>query len=229
MVPESTMLRTSISCIDAILIVLLLDECFSDEYDTPKVLWTVARATPSVQLGGVLFPSRRRSSSRRFSKSERLAHSNLAEVAAQAMLAPTRYIQLRTGSNMFGIGKRIRFVNYPNVDPSKGRGINIVGESFYQRNIVRMSEHANRTDQWAWVSLRAEPKNPHDRNAIRVDWVNPEDASVQTTIGYIPSSDTSKWHPIIATAPKGSAWVWPAQVTGGGPGLTYGVIFHASK
>jgi len=130
---------------------------------------------------------------------------------------------------MFRLGKTVRYQNFPQLDENNLRPFDIVGESFYQPNIVRMSEHADRTDQWAWVSLRAEPKNPHDRNAIRVDWVNPEDASVQLTIGYIPSSDTSKWHPIIATAPKGTAWVWPAEVTGGGDGLTYGVIFHASK
>lgn len=122
-------------------------------------------------------------------------------------------------------GSRIRYRNYPSIDEGALRRVDIVGENSYQENLLQASkQQAKRKGEYLWVALRLEPKNPHDPNAIRVDWVLP-DGSGYLTVGYIPRTETAQWRPIVASAPRGVAWCWPAELMGGGRGESIGLYF----
>ena len=127
---------------------------------------------------------------------------------------------------MFGLGSKVRFVAFPKLDPKLSSRFEVVGESHYYENLDAMAKHATPDDQHQWVALRAERSNPVDPDAIRVDWVKP-DGSGWLTCGYIPRANTAQWHPIVASAPKGTVWVWPAHIIGGRSGQNYGLVFFS--
>ncbi len=124
---------------------------------------------------------------------------------------------------MFGFGKRIRFQNHPDIDENNLRPHDVVGESYHQAELARARKHERKSGGYLWVALRPDPKNPHDPNAIRVEWVMP-DGSGTLHVGHIPRTDTAGWHPIIASAPRGTVWCWPAETTGE-DGQTIGLRF----
>ncbi len=72
----------------------------------------------------------------------------------------------------------------------------IVGESHYQQNIGRVAAVGKRVD------LVAEPDDPHDKNAVRVDVDG-------LTVGYIPrdkakEAKANEWKATIAAVNSGS-------------------------
>jgi hypothetical protein len=123
-------------------------------------------------------------------------------------------------------GRKPTYQNYPHLDEKKLREVHIVGESHYQENLAKAAKHLKSYDDGLWVALVAEPANPHDRNAVRVDWVSPANTG-PLTVGYIPGAETAMWHPIVGSAPKGIVWCWPAELMGGTPGKSYGLYFMA--
>jgi hypothetical protein len=124
---------------------------------------------------------------------------------------------------MFGFGKKVQYRNFP--DLNMRRRTDVVGESYYQENLALAASWKLPADQSLWVALRAEPSNQHDRQAIRVDWVKP-DGSGWLTVGYIPRDQTKDWHPVVASAPAGSVWVWPAELIGGGKSKSWGIYLN---
>lgn len=126
---------------------------------------------------------------------------------------------------MFGFSKKLLYQNFPGVDPATSPRRDVVGESFHQDNLEEMAQWPFADDEYAWVSLRAEPRNPHDSSAIRVDWIKP-DGSGWLTLGHIARAETARWHPVLASAPRGVTWAWPAELIGGQPGKSYGVVFY---
>lgn len=114
---------------------------------------------------------------------------------------------------MFGISKKVRLQPHPQLHENNLRPNDVVGESKYQDALTRVRKHETSTEQYAFVALRAEPSNPYDPQAIRIDWVLP-DGSGHLTVGYVPRNETGTWHPVIASAPKGTIWVWPAETIG---------------
>ncbi len=127
---------------------------------------------------------------------------------------------------MFGLGKKITYASFPNLDPDHLTEHDVVGESKYFDNLRTMANTPTPDSEYKWVALVAEPKNPFDRNAICVLWVNPSSGGV-LTCGYIPREMTSQWHPVVASAPKGTIWVFPAKVIGGQDDRYYGLVFFS--
>lgn len=123
---------------------------------------------------------------------------------------------------MFGFGKKIHYVNFPKLDMR--RSTSIEGESYNQANLAEAARWKLAADEHLWVALRAEPSNPYDSKAIRVDRVKP-DGSGALKVGYIARTDTGNWHPVVASAPRGTAWVWPAALMGGTDGKSIGIHF----
>jgi hypothetical protein len=120
---------------------------------------------------------------------------------------------------------KVRYVNFPNLDPQLKNRTDIVGESFNRDALKAMSSWPLRDDERYWVALRPEPKNLYDQNAIRVDWVKP-DGSGWLTCGHIARDETANWHPVLAATPKGTVWVFPAELMGGRPGEDIGLYFN---
>lgn len=119
----------------------------------------------------------------------------------------------------------MNYKNYPDVQDTRDKRVNVVGESFYQDNLRTAARWPLAADQYLWVALRAEPDNPKDPRAIRVDWIVP-DGSGWLTVGHIPRDETAKWHGIIASAPRKVVWVFPAQLMGGEGVKSYGIYFY---
>lgn len=123
---------------------------------------------------------------------------------------------------MFGLSKRVHYVNFPELNMKRSHSV--VGESYNQANLAAASRWELAEDQSLWVSLRAEPSNPNDRNAIRVDIIRP-DGSGWLKVGYIAREETAAWHPVIASAPRGTVWAWPAELMGGSGVKSFGIYF----
>ena len=121
--------------------------------------------------------------------------------------------------------KRVSYLNFPNLDPNLPTRCDIVGEASYRETLLRMATEPPPEDSYHWVALRAEPKNPYDSSAIRVDWVLP-DGSGWLTCGYIPQADTGPWHAVLATTPAGVVWVWPATLIGDADSAAIGLYFQ---
>lgn len=120
--------------------------------------------------------------------------------------------------------KKILYANYPKLDPELRNETNVVGESFHQESLEMMSRSPLSPESSHWVALRLEPENPHDKNAVRVDWVKP-DGTGWLTCGYIARTETAKWRTLLTSTPKGTVWVWPATLTGGTHGKFFGLYF----
>lgn len=99
----------------------------------------------------------------------------------------------------------------------------VVGESFHQDILVWAHEQQRRHGALFDVALVPEPRNPHDRNAIRVDLIT---SSGPRAIGHIPRNMTREWHEVLREAPRGVLYTWPAELSGG-DGYPVGVTFLA--
>ena len=122
-------------------------------------------------------------------------------------------------------GKRVKYQNFPGVEAIPANRTNIVGEKAYQYHLRRAAQLPQGPDDYLWVALRLEPANPYDREAIRVDWILP-DGSGWLTVGYIPRNETSKWRPLVMSAPRGVVWCWPAKLMGGDGPKLFGLYFY---
>lgn len=120
-------------------------------------------------------------------------------------------------------GRRATYAQHPTADRRTGAPQHIVGESFHQ-DILKWAqtmerEHGAQFD----VALVPEPRNPHDRRAIRVDLLT---GSGPRPVGHIARGETDEWHDILQDAPRGVIYTWPAETTGGGP-YSIGLVFLA--
>lgn len=101
--------------------------------------------------------------------------------------------------------------------------MHVVGETFHQDILVWAIEQQRNHGAQFDVALVPEPRNPHDRNAIRVDLIT---GSGPRTVGHIGRSQTREWHEVLRGAPRGVVYTWPAELSGG-DGYPVGVIFLA--
>jgi hypothetical protein len=85
--------------------------------------------------------------------------------------------------------------------------LTIVGESFHQ-NYIRQVNRRARGGEFEIV-LRAEPNNPHDRNAVAV-------LVDGKPVGHLAKETAAKWQPeILAAEASGFVVAGTAQVFGG--------------
>lgn len=126
---------------------------------------------------------------------------------------------------MFGLFKK-KYVPHPTASDPDAKQREIVGESFHKRNVEAMYNAHILRGAPVWVTLVAEPQNKFDRNAIRVDWVDPSNGRT-VAVGHIAKDKTRYWRSTISSAPSGSRWMWPARVAGT-PDTYLGVVFYGS-
>lgn len=87
--------------------------------------------------------------------------------------------------------------------------LEVVGESNYQKNIKKVRRNAP-----LLLELHAEPKNPHDKNAVKV--VARHSFGRVLLVGYLSRSDAKKYQPkVIAARKAGQIVQLPARVFGG--------------
>lgn len=127
---------------------------------------------------------------------------------------------------MFGLFKKPTYVPHPSVGTDAAVRQEIVGESFYERAVEAMYRASVDREQPVWVTLVPEPSNQHDRNAIKVEWVDPSNGRT-VKVGHIAKAETKRWRGTIAAAPRGSRWMWPAQLTGT-PETYIGIAFFGA-
>lgn len=101
----------------------------------------------------------------------------------------------------------------------------VVGESHYQPALVaaaagtQVAEGDFSGGPEVIAALVPEPRNPHDRNAVRVDIAG-------RTVGYLPREDAARYvRPLGALAQRGVLGTCPARIMGGGD-LWYGVFLQ---
>ncbi len=79
-------------------------------------------------------------------------------------------------------------LNPKDVDTSKSKMLDIVGESAYQYNISKLRDAvtaAQPGDPWIMLRLNREPSNKHDKNAIQV-------SAWGVTVGYIARAQAAR-------------------------------------
>ena len=79
-------------------------------------------------------------------------------------------------------------LNPKDVDTSKSKMLDIVGESAYQYNISKLRDAINAAqpgDPWIMLRLQREPGNKHDANAIKV-------SAWGVTVGYIARAQAAR-------------------------------------
>jgi hypothetical protein len=87
--------------------------------------------------------------------------------------------------------------------------IEVVGESFYQGALERIAGPKSMTGKEYKVgtTLRCEPSNPHDKNAIRVEVMG-------QLVGYVGRTDAIRYSPALAQH-CGGAFEAPGLIVGG--------------
>lgn len=96
--------------------------------------------------------------------------------------------------------------------------LSIVGESKYQNEIreIAKAKDLRAGDLTVDATIKAEPDNPYDKNAIVVKISD-------ATVGYIAKSDTAWFHEFLARSP--GEFSSKAEIRGGGK-VMYGVFLQ---
>lgn len=98
----------------------------------------------------------------------------------------------------------------PDMAPVKTR---IAGISFDNRDGSSRQDYARLVRKGDVLRLRREPENPHDPNAIAVEWVDRDEAALQ--LGYVPRPLAMLLAPLVDEGAKLQAKV----IRAGGGGL----------
>lgn len=102
--------------------------------------------------------------------------------------------------------------------------VSVVGESHYQPALEAAAAGRFSTGYEDAIPTTAalipEPRNLHDRNAVRVDVDG-------RTVGYLARELAVHYQPpLLDLQRRGHNGVCPAQITGGGRGRSYGIFLH---